>query len=234
MALPPIIKARSEHVRLVSPCDTAIDARATDTAALMAYVKRDDLDVGRLSLVPGVEPTWFTVRALTENEKRILQALLPTPPHELAEPCWHADCEQLHQAELELADDPSTVQPLTYCRRARRAFTMQMAALYIRAGLVSVEGWEGWGSADRTSFMGMRLWSEALVDAIDETTLVFLGMAINDLSTLTEKKRSFSGSSLGDHGGISAKPTMKAVEDEGPDPSTGAETRSPTALEAVG
>jgi len=74
MPLPPIIFAADEPVRVIVPTDDAIDTDATPADALQAYAAGDDPDVDTLVLKAGAQPTWFTVRALTMREMRIVRS----------------------------------------------------------------------------------------------------------------------------------------------------------------
>jgi len=79
MALPPIVFAKKETIRLISPTDPAIDADATSDEALEAYTSGDSDDAASLSLRHGVDPVWFVVRSLTPREMRILRSVVAMP-----------------------------------------------------------------------------------------------------------------------------------------------------------
>jgi len=75
VALPPIVLAKREPIRLYSPEDPAIDAEATGADVLRAYATAQDLDSSRLVLCG--EPTAFVVRALTPREWRVAASRFP-------------------------------------------------------------------------------------------------------------------------------------------------------------
>lgn len=86
MAIRPLIR-RTDTLRLIAlgdeaislPVDPGADAGEAERAsyeqrvqALTDYLGGRDIDVGRLTLVDGVAPTWWTIRALTEHERALL------------------------------------------------------------------------------------------------------------------------------------------------------------------
>lgn len=194
MALPALILAEEEPIRLLAPWDDAIDVDACRetydryvAAGAGVAAPVEDLDASALALRPGVTPTWFTVRALSPREVRLARGIQGDPP-DVAD--WGAYLEWV-------------------------------GSVYLRFGLVQVEGWDGWDKARREPYIGAQPWSRATMDALPRSVLQWLGYAVYKLSTLDVKKKALSGSSPTTPGGTAAEKTTKAEPAE-PAPSTAA------------
>lgn len=210
MSLPAIVIAKREPVRLVSPLDSAIDRATPDGRAAHArYLREHDPSV--LQWREGETPTWFTLRALTALDKRLVRRVMPPVPDGVAE--W----EQRRQ-ELALAVDAARVAAAAegapeaaaaavhealdalaahdaLPERADRADWWFLAGLcHLRVALVSVEGLPGW-EPERERIGAQQLWSESTILAIDEVTLQWLGEVAIHLASLAPEKKSVSGSS---------------------------------------
>ena len=163
MALPPIILAKEEPIRLISPEDDAIDMDATPEDARTAYATGADPDVSRLVIREEAGPVWFTVRALNPRDMRIFRSRIPATTGEDAIGDWVYSCE--------------------------------VAARFAQLGLVSVDGWPGWGDVAKESLYGVQVWPLDAVGQIPERTLLWLGSVIMKLSTLDEESKKKHGSS---------------------------------------
>lgn len=167
MALPPITLTEHEPIRLIAPSDPAIDLDQTPPDELDAYISGNSPDVSTLTLRQGVEPTWFTVRALSPREMRAVRSRL-----------------------LEGSDEDET--PMEHMVRI-----VEMTMQFCRFGLVDVEGWDGWQDAKRAPFLGMKVWPEDTIAAMPDDVLMYLGGVVIRLSSLDEKKSAPATSSRG-------------------------------------
>lgn len=188
MALPPPVRI-SDTRRLISPADDAIDAsqlpqpdEPPEDAAedwkppatwWTRYQAAQELDTDKLPLK--AEPVWFEVRALSPREFSLAQALV------------RGGAGDVGDREIALLRGTAF---LGYC---------------LRFGLVSMDGRK---SVDvdgepirRGRAHGVRIWPESLLDAFDDTTVVWLGLAIQALSTLPTSGAGTSGSSPGARSG---------------------------------
>ncbi|MAG64445.1 MAG: hypothetical protein CMK74_01005 [Pseudomonadales bacterium] len=194
MALAPIILADEEPVRLIAPSDDAIDIEATGEDRYMSYALGEDLDIDQLVMRAGVEPTVFTVRAISAREKRIIEPLMPGEVPEYEGGCTHVDCEAVHAAIVERGREKGKKPPeRAGCHRARQAVLIEVATQYLRFGLVSVENMP-WPYV-RQRMLGRPAWSAEVISAIPMEALRFLGTAVLSLSGVGQKKSERSGSS---------------------------------------
>jgi hypothetical protein len=221
MALPPIVLAAAEPVRLISPWDEALDEDATGEARYLAYVSGDDLDVSTLTLRPGVEPTWFVVAAFGVEQDRKFSALLPELPAGQEGTCDHAECAHLREAMRKKGRPQDAVDR---CYRASGAWLAHASIVRVRLGLLAVEGWPGW-TATRGQYIGTPCWPHEAVAAMPAPLVGFLGEAIRRLSTLPDEKKSASGSSPTSGGGTVASSTPKSSA-KPPAPSRAAAARA--------
>jgi len=178
MPLPPITLSKHEPIRLVSPYDDAIDLEATPADVIAAYARCDDLDASQLSIKPGAEPTWFTVRALGPREVRAVSALIP----------WtDAPADVTDRSTGDVTDQSQpTLADLAWAHEAHTQ--------YLRFGLVAVDGLEGWESIKRETYLGIPVWPVDAVAALHSESAMWLGSAVTRLSRLEKKTASRSGS----------------------------------------
>lgn len=199
MALPPILIAKREPVRLVSPMDPAIDTSTPEgRAALDRYLVERDPSV--LLWCASVQPTWFVLRALTTVELRILRREWPAMPAGVGE--WQdrmralqedLDAAKAEERSIEEIAEAIAAHNNLPARQHRLDWYWLVGNLYLRAALVAVEGLEGW-TARREPFGAVSLWPEHAILALDDSTSQFLGQAALSLSSLSSEKKSASGS----------------------------------------
>jgi|AACY02.10.fsa_nt_gi hypothetical protein len=160
MGMPPIVFT-SQHVKLFSPIDSAIDKKASGKQ-YKKYCSCEDLDVRSLKLKKGDKPVEFIVRALSSNENQVVSALV-------------------YSDEANEGDG----------KRQSVLNGIQVMLHSVRFGLVDVKGLDGWEQAKRAreNFSNVEGWTEETIEAIDGETRMFLGTAILSLSRLNDEKK---------------------------------------------
>lgn len=172
----PFLIRTSQRVSLPVPQDDALDADQ----------RRDLLE---FDLTPRPWPegaVLFELRGLSATETDQLRPLLPRAPEGV---------QEYYAAVLAPSPTPEQAERLRDVSLARTANAYQTAlqAVYLRAGLVTVQGIDGWPTT-REEFLGLRLWPTTTLDGLPSASRAWLAAVVWRLTHLDAEKKRLSSS----------------------------------------